>query len=194
MESDRIWRRPAGLLGVVVLLACTVALSAAQSLPTTADTVTEAAVPFSSNGCSGFREAQFFTCCFVHDFAFWAGGSWTDRRRADLTLRRCVIDVGKDRARGDFAFFLVRLGIIPGVVVNDGWGRAWTGTKRWKFASLTPEQATVVAIEKTRVCRALTLDSSTGKYAIPPERLRTAPRELRAQQARAFCGAELSAR
>jgi hypothetical protein len=158
-------------------------------------------VPFSSNGCSGFREAMFFTCCFVHDFSFWAGGNWTDRRRADKTLRRCIIDIGKDRFRGDFAYFLVRLGLVPGYVgVDDGWGRAWRGDQRKadppraRFSALTPEQKTIVADEKIRVCRGLTLDRSTGNYTIDPRLLRTDPRELHAQQAQQFCGAELSDR
>jgi hypothetical protein len=158
-------------------------------------------VPFSSNGCSGFRDAMFFTCCFVHDFSFWAGGNSTDRRRADKTLRRCIIDIGKDRIRGDFAYFLIRLGLIPGYVgIDDGWGRAWRGISgsngpaiaaRGRFSSLTPTQNTLVAEEKTHVCRSLTLNPKTGNYTIDPRLLRVEPRELRAQQARQFCGAEL---
>jgi hypothetical protein len=106
---------------IILSLVSALAAPAQQASPDQAVTVAGGPVPFSSNGCSGFREAQFFSCCFVHDFAFWAGGNWTDRRAADKGLRRCVIDVGKDRLRGDIAFLLIRLGIVPGAVVNDGW-------------------------------------------------------------------------
>lgn len=184
--------RAAALAGVLLALGLSLAVSA-QGVDNAAPLAP--AVAFSSNGCSGFREEMFFTCCFVHDFSFWAGGNWTDRRKADKTLRRCIIDIGKDRARGDFAYFLIRLGLVPGYVgVNDGWGRAWTNTKRGRFSSLTPEQQTIVADEKIRTCHGLSLNPATGNYRIDPRLLRTEPRELRAQQARQFCGANLSDR
>ena len=157
-------------------------------------------VSFSSNGCSGFREAMFFTCCFVHDFSYWAGGTWTDRRSADKALRRCIIDIGKDYARGDIAYLLIRLGVVPGYVgIDDGWGRAWRGDQRKspvraRFTPLTPEQKSIVAMEKTRVCRGLTMNAATGNYTIDPQLLRSDPRELHARQAQLFCGADLSGR
>lgn len=174
--------------------------ASAQERPAASDRPDVPVESFSSNGCSGFREAQFFTCCFVHDFSYWAGGSWTDRRRADKTLRRCIIDIGKDYARGDIAYLLIRLGVVPGYVgIDDGWGRAWRGDKRKspvreRFTPLTTEQKSTVAIEKMRVCRGLTMNAATGNYTIDPRLLRSDPRELHAQQARQFCGADLSDR
>jgi len=188
MAAPRFDRSIVLVLAAAVIIVAAIAAPAAQSLPEGAVTVPGMSAPFSSNGCSGFREAQFFSCCFAHDFAFWAGGNWTDRRAADKRLRRCVIDVGKDRLRGDIAFLLIRLGIVPGVVVNDGWARAWTGTPRHRFSALTTDQKLIVADEKQRVCQAMTVNPATGNYTIAPRHLRTEPRELRAAQAREFCG------
>jgi hypothetical protein len=131
-----------------------------------------APVPFSSNGCSGFREETFFTCCFVHDFDYWAGGNRKERSAADHALRRCVQDIGRDYFRSYIAFFLMRLSLGSGVFVNDGWGRAWTGLERGRFTKLTLDQRRVVDEEKKNVCQALTLDSVTGRYTIPPRYIR----------------------
>lgn len=168
------------------VLVCAIAAPTAQSAPTSEATIVR--VPFSSNGCSGFREARFFTCCFVHDFDFWAGGNRTDRGRADKTLWRCLLDISHEHIVADIGYLLIRLELIPGMIVNDGWGRAWTGTGRTRFESLSVEQQQTVATEKQRVCRGLTLNPATGNYSIDPGLLRSDRRELRASQARAFCG------
>ena len=173
-----------GLAFVIIAAAA----AAAQSVET--PQLDKPDVTFSSNGCSGFREARFFTCCFVHDFAFWGGGTWTDRRSADKALRRCIKDIaGADEfLTADIAYLLTRLGVVPGYVgVNDGWARAWKSTGRDRFDALTPGQRRVVEDEKKRVCQGLTLNPDTGNYAIAPRYLRSEQRELRARQVREFC-------
>lgn len=143
-------------------------------------------IPFSSNGCSGFREARFFSCCYVHDLAYWAGGTFGDRRRADLGLRRCLVDVsGGDRILADFTYFLIRLGLVPAVVVDDGWGRAWRPVNRRRWAPLTPEQQRIVQDERRRACESLTLNPKTGRYRVDETR------EIWPNQARIVCGGEL---
>jgi len=147
-----------------------------------ATTQPAAPVPFSSNGCSGFREAKFFSCCFVHDLAFWAGGTWADRRAADLSLRRCIKDISHNFVIADVAYSLTRLGIVPGTFMNDGWGRAWRGQKRTRFQALTPDQRLQVDTERRRVCQSLILNPQTGNYRVDDTR------EIRANQAREICG------
>jgi hypothetical protein len=142
-----------------------------------------AATPFKSNGCSGFREAKFFSCCFVHDLAFWSGGTWSDRRQADLVLRRCIVDISNGYI-ANFSYFLVRLAVVPGAIVNDGWGRAWQGSKRKRFAALTDAQKARVTEERQRVCRSLVLNPLTGQYLVDETR------EIRPQQAREVCDGE----
>jgi hypothetical protein len=161
-------------------------------VPAATGATVSAVVPFTSNGCSGFREATFFTCCFMHDFSFWAGGNWTARRAADKTLRRCVLDISGEYVIADISYLLLRLGVVPGYVgVNDGWARAWAGTRRARFEPLTPSERQVVDEERQRVCRTLVVNPDTNNFVIDARYLSTERRELRARQARQFCGNDL---
>ncbi len=45
---------------------------------------------FVGDGCSSFPDGDYFDCCFEHDKAYYAGGSWTKRWRADKKLYKCV--------------------------------------------------------------------------------------------------------
>jgi hypothetical protein len=180
---------------VIVLLALVAATQSAsaheEQTPATraAADSSSAPVPFTSNGCSGFREETFFTCCFVHDFAYWAGGNRKERSAADHALRRCVQDIGRDYFRSYIAFFLMRLSLGSGVFVNDGWGRAWTGLERGRFTKLTPDQRRVVDEQKKNVCQSLTRDSATGRYNIDARFIReTEHHSLRPREARELCG------
>jgi hypothetical protein len=123
-------------------------------------------IPFSSNGCSGFREVQFFTCCYVHDLAYWAGGTWSDRSKADRALWRCVIDTSGERIVADIGYFLVRLGAIPGRFIKDGWGRAWYNTERGRFEPLTSVQREIVAAERARTCQSLRFNPANSHYLV----------------------------
>jgi hypothetical protein len=151
---------------------------AAQSDP---DTDRSEMSSFTSNGCSGFREARFYSCCFVHDFAFWAGGTWGDRGRADRALRGCLLDVSHDWIVTGIGYMLVRLATIPGYFVADGWGRAWRDLDRGRFAPLTAQQQRQVQNEKQRVCQSLVLDPKTGRYRVDETRT------IRLSEARQIC-------
>jgi hypothetical protein len=150
--------------------------------PSQAAAVDRAAmIPFWSNGCSGFREARFFSCCFVHDFAYWAGGTWPERSKADRDLWTCVFTISGERAVADIGYFLVRLGILPGSFVKDGWGRAWYNTPRKRYAPLTWEQQQSVAAERTRVCESLRPNPDTGWFWVDDTR------QIRPRQATEIC-------
>ena len=53
---------------------------------------TDQGVPanFVSDGCSQFPDGDYTECCVEHDKAYFAGGSWTQRWRADKKLYKCV--------------------------------------------------------------------------------------------------------
>jgi len=56
--------------------------------------------PFVTDGCSGGlswawklvfkKETPWEGCCVVHDFAYWKGGGWDKKYRADKKLMKCV--------------------------------------------------------------------------------------------------------
>lgn len=45
---------------------------------------------FKSDGCSMFPDGDYRNCCVAHDAAYFGGGSWTARWRADKNLYKCV--------------------------------------------------------------------------------------------------------
>ena len=146
----------------------------------------KATVAFQSNGCSGFREARFFSCCFTHDLTFWAGGNRSDRRRTDLALRQCLIDISHDKYLANFGFFLVALWTGVGEVWDTGWARAWRGTGHGRYDSLSPGQKLVVAAERKRVCEGLRLNPQTGRYRVDDSN--DPVREVWPAQKRQICG------
>jgi hypothetical protein len=156
----------------------------AATSPQTAVVDRPAVIPFTSNGCSGFRDARFFSCCFVHDLSYWAGGTWSERSKADRDLWSCVFTVSGERVIADIGYFLVRLGILPGSFVKDGWGRAWYNTTRRRYAALTAEQQQVVRVARTRVCDSLRPNPETGWFWVDETR------QIRPRQARDVCGGD----
>ncbi len=45
---------------------------------------------FKSDGCSMFPDGKYRDCCVAHDNAYYLGGSWKMRWRADKELFKCV--------------------------------------------------------------------------------------------------------
>jgi len=45
---------------------------------------------FKSDGCSLFPDGAYRDCCVEHDLAYFNGGSWKMRWRADKKLFKCV--------------------------------------------------------------------------------------------------------
>ena len=148
-------------------------------------------VPFTSNGCTGFREKTFFSCCFVHDFAYWSGGTWTDRRRADNNLRKCVRDISHNIPVAYVAFTLVRMTSGTGAMFDFGWGRAWRNSERSLYAPITAVQQQQIDEERRRVCRGLTLNPATQSYYVNETGPRDDIRQIRPAQARQLCGGDL---
>lgn len=76
-------------------IAFTIALTALFALHAFAQTNADAAVKsapptFRSDGCSLFPDGKYLDCCVEHDRAYFSGGSWTMRWRADKKLFKCV--------------------------------------------------------------------------------------------------------
>ena len=86
--------------------------------------------PFTTDGCSDFPDGTsthktlWLACCTEHDKAYWQGGIWDERRKADRALQRCVADVGEP---GIAALMLagVRVGGSPYWPTRFRWGYGW---------------------------------------------------------------------
>jgi hypothetical protein len=86
--------------------------------------------PFTSDGCSSFPDGTWeqntlwLKCCKAHDFAYWKGGTYEERVKADVALQQCVADVGEKEVA---ALMLsgVRVGGTPFLPTTFRWGYGW---------------------------------------------------------------------
>jgi hypothetical protein len=97
--------------------------AAAQSKPVSVAETNSAT--FKSDGCSMFPDGKYRDCCVEHDRAYFGGGSWTQRWRADKKLFKCV--AAKKGFEHKFIAPLMWLGVRAG-------GVSWLPTRfRWGF-------------------------------------------------------------
>lgn len=86
--------------------------------------------PFTTDGCSAFPDGTpaqsrlWLNCCIRHDFAYWAGGTYEDRKRADNDLETCVTRVGEPEIAG-LMLAGVRVGGTPFLPTRFRWGYGW---------------------------------------------------------------------
>lgn len=77
----------------IILLSFILAVSALSiAAQTKTALVAQQMIPenFESDGCTHFPNGDYLDCCFQHDLAYYNGGSWMQRWRADGQLRKCV--------------------------------------------------------------------------------------------------------
>ena len=86
--------------------------------------------PFTSDGCSAFPDGTlddkklWLKCCEAHDYAYWKGGTYKDRLKADQALKNCVASVGEE----EIALLMlagVRVGGSPFFPTTFRWGYGW---------------------------------------------------------------------
>lgn len=100
--------------------------------------------PFASDGCSLFpdrsliSEEDWCSCCFVHDIAYWRGGTKAEREAADVALRDCVTEKTGNRAFGQLMYEGVRVGGSPYFLTWYRWGYGWPFER--KYQALTVEE------------------------------------------------------
>jgi len=100
--------------------------------------------PFTSDGCSMFPDASVISgadwcsCCFEHDIAYWQGGTAAERETADRALESCVAQKTGDAAFARLMYTGVRAGGSPYFYNWYRWGYGW-GYER-KYQSLTPAE------------------------------------------------------
>ena len=93
--------------------------------------------PFTSDGCSSFPDGTlsqknlWLDCCTQHDIAYWKGGSYEDRQKADLKLKQCVAKVGQPEI-SELMLAGVRVGGTPYLPTNFRWGYGWPYFRGYK--------------------------------------------------------------
>ncbi|MDO3384669.1 FAD-binding oxidoreductase [Gilvimarinus sp. SDUM040013] len=98
---------------------------------------------FTTDGCSRFPDGTWAdqqlwqNCCVQHDFAYWKGGSYSERAAADRELEACVAQLGESEI-GLLMFLGVRIGGTPFVPTDFRWGYGW---QQWRgYQALSEEE------------------------------------------------------
>ncbi len=100
------------------------------TLLTTFHVAAETIKPFSSDGCSLFPDGTFkqrelwLSCCTAHDYAYWKGGTYVERKFADKQLQQCVMDIGEMEV-AKVMYIGVRFGGSPYFPTWYRWGYGW---------------------------------------------------------------------
>ncbi len=111
------------------LMSAVFALLILSSLDTFAQTLDKSATPvvpadFTSDGCTHFPDGNYLDCCVEHDRAYFVGGSWTQRWRADKKLYQCV--AAKDKFYNKSVAVIMWLGVrafgVPWLKTKASWG------------------------------------------------------------------------
>jgi len=136
---------------------------------------------FKRDGCSMFPDGSYYSCCYLHDIAYWQGGTAEERERADSALRACVRETSGSGFLAWVIYRGVRAGGGPGRDTSYRWGYGWPFPYRDYYAPLTTEERQLVA-DKTRVlCDSLRLNPVTGGYLVD------GGNEISARQAGRIC-------
>ena len=84
---------------------------------------------FTSDYCSAVAERDHAECCVRHDWAYWQGGTRTQRREADRAFRACLKQTVSKRDR--IRWLGVRLFGAGWIPMPWRWGYGWKWP-RWK--------------------------------------------------------------
>ena len=96
--------------------------------------------PFTSDGCSVFPDGTitqkdlWLSCCTEHDIAYWKGGTYNERVKADEALKQCVADLGQS-AIAKVMSVGVKVGGSPYLPTGFRWGYGWNTQRGYKALS-----------------------------------------------------------
>lgn len=101
---------------------------------------------FTSDGCSLFPDRSLIdntdwcACCLEHDIAYWQGGTFEERQKADEKLRDCVLTKTGDSKLAETMFLGVRAGGSPWFYNWYRWGYGWSYDRKYKALTLDEER------------------------------------------------------
>lgn len=96
--------------------------------------------PFMSDGCSSFpngtleQKELWLSCCEVHDYSYWVGGTYKQRLDADKALQQCVVAVGEPEI-AQLMLAGVRVGGTPFLPTQFRWGYGWPFLRGYQVIS-----------------------------------------------------------
>ncbi|MEM6821736.1 MAG: hypothetical protein AAF558_07355 [Verrucomicrobiota bacterium] len=93
---------------------------------------------FKSDGCSLFPDHSLISnddwseCCYLHDVAYWKGGTDEERLSADQALRDCIIEKTGNIELADLMYQGVRFGGSPYFYNWYRWGYGWGYDRKYQ--------------------------------------------------------------
>lgn len=121
------------VLGASLLLSACALAPAQQVEPSAQITLAD----FTTDGCSMFPDGTsaqpklWCQCCVEHDKAYWAGGTESKRREADLVLKECVRALGQSKTAA-IIWAGVRIGGSPYLPTPFRWSYGWPYTRGYR--------------------------------------------------------------
>ena len=113
----------------------------AQKVPIQQNEPREIPAEYKSDNCTFFPDCDYAHCCVEHDKAYYFGGSWKERWRADKKLYKCVA------AKKGFQHKIIAPVMWLGVRVG---GVSWLPTKfRWGFGKKKAKKCASLSEEKS---------------------------------------------
>ena len=76
------------------------------------------------DGCTLVPDFNFSRCCDNHDIRYWAGGSASDRKAADIKFRNCIRRADH-RILAEIYYYGVRVAGTPYLPTPWRWGFGW---------------------------------------------------------------------
>ena len=92
---------------------------------------------FTTDGCSVIPDLEMTECCIEHDVAYWAGGTWEEKDKADEELKQCV-ESKSNALLGSMFYWGVYFGGSAERTTGYHWGYGWKYKKGYE--PLTAEE------------------------------------------------------
>lgn len=121
---------------------------------------------FKSDGCSLFPDGTYYSCCYLHDVAYWPSGPADERERADRSLRACVLNMTQNAALAEAMYQAVRVGGGPELPTSYRWGYGWPFPYRKDYAPLNAAERAQVAEKTQKLCSMMRVNPSTGGVVV----------------------------
>lgn len=155
-----------GKLGFFVVLGLLSSLDlVAQDLPPFIENTLR---PFTTDGCSQSDDGNWKHCCVAHDIWYWKGGTWDQKKAADLQLKACMKEAGATESLAQQYYIVTRVAGAFLQKTKYRWGNGWRylrGLTPWSENELSQIQRLEPTLEEAMK---LKLDGSPGEPAYLP--------------------------
>ena len=100
---------------------------------------------FVSDGCSMVLDASpigdsdWCSCCYVHDIAYWMGGTAEQRLAADEAFKACIVEKTGSTAFANLMYQGVRVGGSPYLDTPFRWGFGWNYSRKYQTLTVAEQ-------------------------------------------------------